>query len=241
MAMMMSLLFPAFTFVLEERSAGGAGAGAPAAMFPGVWFFRAVEPFLDTVDGSLAVAWVIFSAVMMLGFVASAIRVRLASRAWGSTEVEGVSVLVSENVGPAVIGALGSRIVIPRRCYRLQQRPQSRRVSVVAQSQRSYRAPYRRPAQPYVPASLSRGRRDLPSQPLAGSCSVQLQPSQLRPGDRPVPRHEPESGTVREQRGRPVPDCALYAGRASRVARPSEVSRGAGRFVRCPVLGRPVP
>ena len=69
---------------------------------------------MDVLDGSLRAAWLMFSGVVTLGFVASAIRVRLESRAWGSTEVDGVTVLVSENVGPAVIGALGSRIVMPR-------------------------------------------------------------------------------------------------------------------------------
>lgn len=113
-AMMMSALIPAFTFLVDGGSGGGEGAGASAARFPGAWFFRAVEPFLEVVDGTLAVAWAILSGVVTLGFVASAIWARLASRAWESTELEGVSVLVSEDVGPAVIGALGSRIVMPR-------------------------------------------------------------------------------------------------------------------------------
>ncbi|GMR13743.1 MAG: hypothetical protein BMS9Abin29_1959 [Gemmatimonadota bacterium] len=113
-AILMSALVPAFAFVLYGRSEGGAGTAAQVAMFPGVWFLRALDPFLDAVDGSLALAWVISSGVVTLGFLISAIRVRLASRAWDSREVDGVSVLVSEDVGPAVIGALSIRVVIPR-------------------------------------------------------------------------------------------------------------------------------
>ena len=113
-AMIASALIPAFAFVFGGGPSDGLGGGATATLFPGVWFFRAVEPVQETVDGLLGMIWIGFSALVALSFVASAVRVRLASQRWGATEVEGVAVLVSEDVGPAVIGALRTRIVMPR-------------------------------------------------------------------------------------------------------------------------------
>ncbi|MEM7414474.1 MAG: M56 family metallopeptidase [Gemmatimonadota bacterium] len=69
---------------------------------------------LASLDALLLTGWVVASIALLLyfagGFAISAWR----SRAWTPTEIDGVEVLLTEDVGPAVIGFRSPRVVLPR-------------------------------------------------------------------------------------------------------------------------------
>jgi TonB family protein len=88
---------------------------APAAA-PSVWrdvvtAFERISVLLDT---PLLILWGVASALLFLRLAASVRAVRRGPRSWRPRTVDGVSVLVSEDVGPAVIGLRDLRIVLPR-------------------------------------------------------------------------------------------------------------------------------
>jgi beta-lactamase regulating signal transducer with metallopeptidase domain len=62
----------------------------------------------------LAVLWITSSAAAALALAGMAGSLRRRRRAWAAALVDGVPVLVSADVGPAVVGLLRSRIVLPR-------------------------------------------------------------------------------------------------------------------------------
>jgi hypothetical protein len=65
-------------------------------------------------DGPLSVACGASSAAVALALAGMGLALRRRRREWASAEVDGVSVLVSCDTGPAVVGLLHSRIVLPR-------------------------------------------------------------------------------------------------------------------------------
>jgi bla regulator protein BlaR1 len=65
-------------------------------------------------DGTLITLWRGASAAMLLGLLASGISLALRKRRWHSDTVAGVRVYVTEGVGPAVVGLVRPRIVVPR-------------------------------------------------------------------------------------------------------------------------------
>jgi hypothetical protein len=74
---------------------------APATLDLGRW------------DPALRLAWGGSSAAVLLGLAAMAGVLARRRRGWPTAEVDGVSVLVSPDVGPAVVGFFRSRIVLP--------------------------------------------------------------------------------------------------------------------------------
>ncbi|MFL5541284.1 MAG: M56 family metallopeptidase [Longimicrobiaceae bacterium] len=64
-------------------------------------------------DPALRVAWGVSSAAVLLALAAMGAVLARRRRGWVSAEVDGVSVLVSADVGPAVVGLVRSRIVLP--------------------------------------------------------------------------------------------------------------------------------
>lgn len=78
-----------------------------------------VRRWMDALDPAalqrpLALLWLASSAASALALAAMTGALRRRRRGWTQTEVDGVPVLVSPDVGPAVIGVLRSRIVLPR-------------------------------------------------------------------------------------------------------------------------------
>jgi bla regulator protein BlaR1 len=65
-------------------------------------------------DGTLTTLWRGASAAMLLALVASGIHLALRQRRWRKDSLAGAQVLVTEDVGPAVVGLLRPRIVVPR-------------------------------------------------------------------------------------------------------------------------------
>lgn len=64
-------------------------------------------------DPALRLAWGASSAAVLLALGAMGAVLARRRRAWRATEVDGVPVLVSRDTGPAVVGLLRSRIVLP--------------------------------------------------------------------------------------------------------------------------------
>lgn len=114
-AMLAAVLVPLVAFVLGGSTGEAAGEMvAPVTRFPGAWFYLAIGPVSGRVDEVLGLIWTVLSVGVGSGFLIAALRVRLASRRWTTRELDGVTVLVSEDVGPAVVGVFGNRIVMPR-------------------------------------------------------------------------------------------------------------------------------
>lgn len=99
-----------------------AGEGPPARGGPGVGWappigtlaVAAGVDLLAGLDTLLLRAWAASSAALALLLAASLLVVARRRRSWGREEVDGVPVLVSEDVGPAVVGIVRARIVLPR-------------------------------------------------------------------------------------------------------------------------------
>lgn len=64
-------------------------------------------------EGTLLTVWVALSAVLVAFLALGVARVRQLRRRWRSRIVDGISVLVSSEFGPAVVGVLEPEIVVP--------------------------------------------------------------------------------------------------------------------------------
>ena len=87
-----------------------------AAAQPASWLSAraqrvAAAPSVDTL---LIWGWALSSGLMLLAIVFSSVRLSRWRGAWERRTIAGAPVLVSEDVGPAVVGLLRPRIVVPR-------------------------------------------------------------------------------------------------------------------------------
>jgi len=87
-------------------------AGAASALAARSWLAGALDA--RRMQGPLTVLWVASSAAAALALAGMAGALRRRRRGWAATLVDGVPVLVSADVGPAVVGLVRSRIVLPR-------------------------------------------------------------------------------------------------------------------------------
>jgi TonB family protein len=67
----------------------------------------------ENVDRALLYAWVVLSALLFFRLTRSMSTLRRTRGTWSSTDVDGTSVRLSKNVGPAVIGLRSMDVVIP--------------------------------------------------------------------------------------------------------------------------------
>src|SRR6185295_18861292 len=65
-------------------------------------------------DGTLTTLWRGASAAMLLALIASGISLALRKRRWHTDTVAGAQVYITEGVGPAVVGLVRPRIVVPK-------------------------------------------------------------------------------------------------------------------------------
>ncbi|HET7231399.1 MAG TPA: M56 family metallopeptidase [Longimicrobium sp.] len=86
--------------------------GITAARRSRPWLLDALDP--RRLQTPLAAVWIASSAASLLALAGMAGALRRRRRGWTAAEVDGVPVLVSPNVGPAVVGLLRSCIVLPR-------------------------------------------------------------------------------------------------------------------------------
>jgi beta-lactamase regulating signal transducer with metallopeptidase domain len=66
------------------------------------------------------IAWVVSSLALLLAFTRGAWRLRRRRTEWHDADVDGHRVMISEDVGPAVVGALRPRVVLPSWVLSLQ-------------------------------------------------------------------------------------------------------------------------
>ncbi len=97
--------------------AGGGSAGTPPASPP-----IALEPLAVTVagdsvlhslDGALLAGWAVLSCCVAVGALAAGARLLRRRRSWRRGTLRGRDVLWSREVGPAVLGLVAPRIVLP--------------------------------------------------------------------------------------------------------------------------------
>ena len=81
--------------------------GAPAAAEAGTGFD------LATLDGPLLLGWMGSGLVVLAALGAASLLLARRRRGWRATVVDGVPVLLSPDTGPAVVGLVRSRIVLP--------------------------------------------------------------------------------------------------------------------------------
>jgi hypothetical protein len=113
LAMTAAVALPAAVLVPDGRAAAPLDGGI-GDMSVGMLVVTGGVDFLSAFDGPLLWAWGLTSAALALLLVGSLVAVARRGRAWARAEIDGVPVLVSDDVGPAVVGVVRSRIVLPR-------------------------------------------------------------------------------------------------------------------------------
>ena len=117
--------FGSITVPLAPARAPTLNTSTPAHVIP-----VAVAPQPTTglswadVDGFLGWGWGAASAGVLLALTVAAVRLAVLRRRWHAMEVGGRSVLVAENIGPAVTGLWPSRVVIPAWALTLTEQQQ---------------------------------------------------------------------------------------------------------------------
>jgi beta-lactamase regulating signal transducer with metallopeptidase domain len=122
-AMAASLALPATVPSVKIEVPAMFTAGAPArtialrdmaspSLTPPAWTPRAAVTGVD-IDTALKTTWVVVSACMLAGLAACAIHLYRRQRHWTARPMAGAIVFVSADVGPAVVGLLRPRIVVP--------------------------------------------------------------------------------------------------------------------------------
>ena len=93
----------------------GTSVGAPLADVGSIEVIGApaVAAALAPWDAGLLLLWVVASATLLLGLSLGVLRMRRVKGQWRAEELDGVSVLVSDRVGPAVVGVRRPEIVLP--------------------------------------------------------------------------------------------------------------------------------
>ena len=113
-ALVVAVTLPALVVVVREGEAVPTGAGLDSIPAPGMLVLAAGIDLLSALDDVLMRAWAVASAALALLLGGSLLAVARHRRSWSAEEVDGVPVLVSDDVGPAVVGILRSWIVLPR-------------------------------------------------------------------------------------------------------------------------------
>jgi hypothetical protein len=96
-----------------------------------------VAAALRVADGALIAVWIATSLTILVTFGAAAGSLRRRRRQWKARTVDGVPLLVSPDLGPAVVGATDARIVLPEWALEL---PPAERALMLAHEQEHLRA-----------------------------------------------------------------------------------------------------
>ncbi|HEU4778609.1 MAG TPA: hypothetical protein VFS58_01875, partial [Steroidobacteraceae bacterium] len=82
---------------------------------PAIWITGSAEPANWLAANPLIrQLWLGVSAAMFLALIVSGVQLFIRKRKWRLEALAGVNVLVTDDVGPAVVGLLRPRIVVPR-------------------------------------------------------------------------------------------------------------------------------
>lgn len=90
---------------------------ASVRVAPPEWVLQTAAPLVSALpanpDPIIKRAWLAISIAMLLALAASAIALTIRKRRWSSIRIDGADVYVTLDAGPAVVGLLRSRIVLP--------------------------------------------------------------------------------------------------------------------------------
>ena len=115
-AMTLGLVFPIAGVVLRSSDLPEEALFAETAAFVSPVagaLIRSVDS-LSTFDTPLLDAWTSVSALLIVGFLGASAFTAAGRRRWSRETVDGVPVLLSDEVGPGVVGVVRSRVVLPR-------------------------------------------------------------------------------------------------------------------------------
>jgi len=99
-----------------EATVLGVGGGEGPA------WFELVPGWMAALSPWMAGLWALVSAALLAGFAVRYARLRRARSSWPRQVVAGRSVLVSDHVGPGVLGLVRGETVLPRWCLELEAR-----------------------------------------------------------------------------------------------------------------------
>lgn len=111
------LILPAFAVLLPAGTAGGSGSPLgvllpTVAVTPSGALTR-VGTLADSLDAVLLSLWGLTSIVLLASLGGSLLRLRREGARWGRRDVAGWPVLVSPDLGPALVGVSSGSIVVP--------------------------------------------------------------------------------------------------------------------------------
>lgn len=119
-AMAGAALVPPATLLLPRGPGAGpvTGAVVPLEALYGIWDGgpsggAGGASLLQAMEGPLTLAWICASLLVILLFSLTALRLRRQARGWGRERAGGEEILVSDGLGPAVLGLIRPRIVLP--------------------------------------------------------------------------------------------------------------------------------
>jgi hypothetical protein len=119
-AMAGTAIAPLVSVLLPRNHGTGTAAGEVIPLDTLYELWRGVAPggpgsdsILEVLDGPILLAWISASMVVILLSVGTALRLRGQARVWPREHVGGEEVLISDGLGPAVLGLLFPRIVLP--------------------------------------------------------------------------------------------------------------------------------
>jgi len=105
---------PVVTVLLKDAPVSTDFTGVVEVLSPTAVLVMGGVDTLAVLDGGLVSLWVAASVGLVLWLLAGLLITSRRHKRWVSAHVDGVSVLLAEDVGPAVVGFLRSRIVLPR-------------------------------------------------------------------------------------------------------------------------------
>ena len=137
-AQLLAVLLPVVPPAL--RRLGGGGASLDVVFGPVAPVMRGAltgplgaaarsSAVLADLQGPLLWTWLGASAALLVVVLGGMMRIRRLRRAWTPARVDGTAVLISEDLGPAVVGVRGPAIVLPRWVLEL---PASERALILA-------------------------------------------------------------------------------------------------------------
>jgi beta-lactamase regulating signal transducer with metallopeptidase domain len=128
-AVLASLLVPPLALVLARApSSGSVATGSVAApataataqavqsvplAAPAIALANRIEPGVIALSTPLLLLWCATSLLLALGLVRASVTLRRRARTWSATTVDGTTVLVAPDIGPAVVRWRGLRTVLP--------------------------------------------------------------------------------------------------------------------------------
>jgi len=120
MALGGTALVPIIARLLPTNSEGALSPGSiipVEAIYGTVWEGMGRDPLAgglsQAIDGALVWTWIAGSLAVLLSFSAATARLRRKAAPWPRAKVAGETVLISDGIGPAVLGLVRPQIVLP--------------------------------------------------------------------------------------------------------------------------------